>query len=150
MLCLPEEFIRVEECALEHELQRQLTLPGTDAGAGDQSELGIADEGVRCSKHGMVEGVLEVETQFQLHSFILAGEAEVLGNGQIGRPEEGRANAGESSRRIAEGVSGRQLEGVGIRKILVNPTGFRSGITSHGANDVGPLLAVRRNWRSTA
>ena len=80
---------RLREIGLEHEFQGQLALPRTDGCAGDYPELGIAHLGVRCAEHRMIEGVLGVKTQFQLHSFVLARETEVFGDGQVGSPEEG-------------------------------------------------------------
>ena len=127
---------------LEHEFQSQLTLPGPDGRIADHAEVGIANIGVWRTEHGVVEGILRLQAQFQLHLFVFGDHCEFLQDGQVGAEEEGTAHGSHRPRRIAQGVRGRRLEYVRIRKIVVNPVGFRATTEFRSANQIGPLSAV--------
>ena len=69
--------------ALEVEFQSQLALPGPDGRIVDHAEVGIADISVRRAEYGMVEGILRLQAQFQLHRFVAVRECEFLQDGQV-------------------------------------------------------------------
>src|SRR6516164_8645502 len=108
-----------------------MTLPWSDGRIADCPKAGISDDRIRRAKHGVIEGVRSVKAQFQFHGFVLAREAKVFGDGQVGGPEEGRSDTRKSSRRITQGVSRRQLESARIGKVLVYPTGLRARVPGH-------------------
>src|ERR1035438_9017279 len=62
---------------LEHEFQSQLTLPGPDGRIADHAEVGIANVSVRRTEYGMVEGILRLQAQFELHLFVFGDHCEL-------------------------------------------------------------------------
>src|SRR5208282_4257029 len=81
---LPAGFVILTSCVafgLEVELQRQLALPGADGRVVDLAERGIANVGIWRPKDGMVEGVLRLDPQFQVHGFKSGGEGEDFADG---------------------------------------------------------------------
>ena len=133
----------------EVEFQSQLTLPGPDRRIADHAEVGIANVGVRRAKYGVVEGILCLQAQFELHSFVAGGESKIFQNGQVVSEGVGAAHGSDSPRRVANGVCGRYLENIGIGEIVVDPVRFRATATLWRAEEVGPLGTVSPDGSSS-
>ena len=78
-----------------------MALSRPDRRIADHAEVRIANIGVRRTEHGVVEGILRLQAQFELHLFVFGDHCEFLQDGQIGAEEEGTAHGSHRPRRIA-------------------------------------------------
>jgi hypothetical protein len=115
----------------------------------DHTEIGIANDGIRSTENGMIQGILRLKTHFELHLFMTAGQSKVLHDRCVIRQAKGTAYVPDGVRRIAESVCGWNLKDARISKVVVDPIGVGPSATARCAYNVGSLGTVRPYGRSS-
>src|SRR5947209_4701322 len=98
---------------------------------------------MRCAENRMIKRIPRLDPELEVH---LLTYWELLPNGQIGREVPRCPDAAHGSWSITQGERVRNLEHVGIHKVVVHP--IRTVITLGCSHNIRSLCAVCRQWLS--
>src|SRR4029079_3444272 len=127
--------------ALEVKLEAQLHLARPDCRVRDFPEAIIAESGIRCPEYRMIQGILRLDPELEVH---LLAYLELIADRKIGREGHRGTDAAQRSRRIPQSKRGRTQEtGVIVRgvacKVLVYPNLIRPVVTLGRSHNIRSL-----------